>query len=150
MGKNRDFMTSCTQTARGLESNDLCSGTPHKLDVDDEDAAHGSDELSEYPETPATPHCLDGFCIISMQKWLGCRTICVLSRHHGQVRLQKARRLPSLVHGRVIVIEYEVQGTVLATGVKYNNRFCSVIKIENRKIAHWRDYMRTLSRPGTL
>lgn len=43
------------------------------------------------------------------------------------------------------VIEYEVQGTVLATGAKYNNRFCSVIKLENRKIAHWRDYMDSLA-----
>jgi uncharacterized protein len=43
--------------------------------------------------------------------------------------------------GRVVVIEYEVHGTVLATGREYNNRFCSIIRIENRKIAHWRDYM---------
>lgn len=43
------------------------------------------------------------------------------------------------------VIEYEVQGTILATGAKYNNRFCSVIKLENRKIAHWRDYMDSLA-----
>jgi ketosteroid isomerase-like protein len=47
--------------------------------------------------------------------------------------------------GRVVVIEYEVHGTILATGVKYNNRFCSIIKIENRKIAHWRDYMDSLA-----
>ncbi|MBA2077874.1 nuclear transport factor 2 family protein [Rhodanobacter sp. PCA2] len=39
------------------------------------------------------------------------------------------------------VIEYEVHGTILATGAKYDNRFCSIIKIENRKIVHWRDYM---------
>jgi uncharacterized protein len=43
------------------------------------------------------------------------------------------------------VIEYEVHGTILATGVKYNNRFCSIIKIENRKIAHWRDYMDSIA-----
>jgi ketosteroid isomerase-like protein len=43
------------------------------------------------------------------------------------------------------VIEYEVHGTILATGVKYNNRFCSIIKIENGKIAHWRDYMDSLA-----
>lgn len=43
------------------------------------------------------------------------------------------------------VIEYEVRGTILATGVKYDNRFCSIIKIENRKIAHWRDYMDSLA-----
>ena len=47
--------------------------------------------------------------------------------------------------GFVVVIEYEVHGTILATGVKYNNRFCSIIKIENRKIAHWRDYMDSLT-----
>jgi uncharacterized protein len=47
--------------------------------------------------------------------------------------------------GRVVVIEYEVYGTILATGVKYNNRFCSIIKIESRKIAHWRDYMDSLT-----
>lgn len=47
--------------------------------------------------------------------------------------------------GRVVVIEYEVHGTVLATGVKYNNRFCSIIEIENRKISHWRDYMDSLA-----
>ena len=49
------------------------------------------------------------------------------------------------VNGRVLVIEYEVHGNILATGVKYNNRFCSIIKIENRKIAHWRDYMDSLA-----
>jgi ketosteroid isomerase-like protein len=47
--------------------------------------------------------------------------------------------------GRVVVIEYEVHGTVLATAVKYDNRFCSIIKIEDRKIARWRDYMDSLA-----
>lgn len=59
------------------------------------------------------------------------------------INLQAADNL--VVHtadtGRVIVIEYEVHGTVLATGAKYDNRFCSIIHLENRKIAHWRDYM---------
>jgi uncharacterized protein len=45
----------------------------------------------------------------------------------------------------VIVIEYEVHGTILATGVQYDNRFCSIIEIEGRKIAHWRDYMDSLA-----
>jgi ketosteroid isomerase-like protein len=45
----------------------------------------------------------------------------------------------------LVVIEYEVHGTILATGVRYNNRFCSIIKIENRKISHWRDYMDSLA-----
>src|SRR3984957_14162523 len=47
--------------------------------------------------------------------------------------------------GHVLVIEYEVHGTILATGVKYDNRFCSLIRIQNRKIAHWRDYMDSLA-----
>ena len=63
------------------------------------------------------------------------------------IALQSANKL--VVHktddGRVVVLEYEVHGTVLATRVKYSNRFCSIIKIENRKIAHWRDYMDSLA-----
>jgi ketosteroid isomerase-like protein len=52
--------------------------------------------------------------------------------------------------GRVAIIEYEVHGTVVATGVKYDNRFCSIIKIESRKIARWRDYMDSLAAWNTL
>jgi len=48
-------------------------------------------------------------------------------------------------NGGVVVIEYEVHGAILATGVRYDNRFCSIIRIENRKIAHWRDYMDSLA-----
>jgi uncharacterized protein len=63
------------------------------------------------------------------------------------IELQSADEL--IVHktddGRVVVIEYEVHGTILATGVRYNNRFCSIIRIENRIIAHWRDYMDSLA-----
>ena len=44
-------------------------------------------------------------------------------------------------HGRVVVIEYEVHGTILATGAEYENRFCSIIELGSRKITHWRDYM---------
>ncbi len=63
------------------------------------------------------------------------------------IELQSADKL--VTHkaddGRVVVIEYEVHGTVLASGMKYNNRFCSTVKIENRKISHWRDYMDSLA-----
>ncbi|MDR3409674.1 MAG: nuclear transport factor 2 family protein [Formivibrio sp.] len=48
-------------------------------------------------------------------------------------------------NGQVIVIEYEVHGTILATGIQYNNRFCSIIRIEDRKVSHWRDYMDSLA-----
>ena len=47
--------------------------------------------------------------------------------------------------GGVAVIEYEVHGTVVANGAKYDNRFCSIIKIESRRVAHWRDYMDSLA-----
>lgn len=47
--------------------------------------------------------------------------------------------------GRVVVLEYEVHGTILATGVAYDNRFCSIIRIEGGRIAHWRDYMDSLA-----
>lgn len=43
--------------------------------------------------------------------------------------------------GRVVVVEYDVHGTIPATGTSYDNRFCSIIEIEGGKIARWRDYM---------
>jgi ketosteroid isomerase-like protein len=69
------------------------------------------------------------------------------SGYGNSIELQSADTL--ITHradnGQVVVMEYEVHGTILATGAKYNNRFCSIIKIENRKIAHWRDYMDSLA-----
>lgn len=41
----------------------------------------------------------------------------------------------------VIILEYAVHGVVPSTGKGYDNRFCSIITIKDRKIAHWRDYM---------
>ncbi len=63
------------------------------------------------------------------------------------IALQSADKL--IVHktddGAVVVLEYEVHGTILASDLKYDNRFCSIIRIEGRKIAHWRDYMDSLA-----
>jgi ketosteroid isomerase-like protein len=63
------------------------------------------------------------------------------------IKLHAADHL--LVHkadgGHVVVIEYEVHGTILANGAPYNNRFCSVIHLDKSKIAHWRDYMDSLA-----
>jgi ketosteroid isomerase-like protein len=59
--------------------------------------------------------------------------------------LQSADKLITHKTDDGCVIEYEVHGTILATGAKYSNRFCSIIKIENRKITHWRDYMDSLA-----
>jgi ketosteroid isomerase-like protein len=46
---------------------------------------------------------------------------------------------------RVVILEYEVHGKILSSGAPYDNRFISVITIENRKIIHWRDYMDSLA-----
>jgi uncharacterized protein len=63
----------------------------------------------------------------------------------NNIELQSADKLITHKTDDGVVIEYEVHGTILATGVKYSNRFCSVIKIGNRKIVHWRDYMDSLA-----
>jgi len=61
----------------------------------------------------------------------------------GSIRLQSADKLivNKADNGHVVIIEYEVHGTILATGAKYENRFCSIIELENQKIMRWRDYM---------
>jgi ketosteroid isomerase-like protein len=46
---------------------------------------------------------------------------------------------------RVVVIEYDVHGKILANGASYDNRFIAVVTIEDRKIVHWRDYMDSLA-----
>ena len=46
---------------------------------------------------------------------------------------------------RVLILEYEVHGKVIRTGASYDNRFISVVTIEDRKIVHWRDYMDSLA-----
>jgi ketosteroid isomerase-like protein len=47
--------------------------------------------------------------------------------------------------GGVVVLEYQVHGTILATGAPYDNRFASILTIADRKISHWRDYMDSLA-----
>jgi ketosteroid isomerase-like protein len=62
------------------------------------------------------------------------------------MQLQSADKL--VIHktdNNHVIFEYEVHGTVLATGAEYNNRFCSIIKIGHKKITHWRDYMDSLA-----
>jgi ketosteroid isomerase-like protein len=45
----------------------------------------------------------------------------------------------------VFILEYEVHGTVPHTRKAYDNRFCSIVTVKNRKIVHWRDYMDSLA-----
>ncbi len=46
---------------------------------------------------------------------------------------------------RIVILEYEVHGTILSSGGPYENRLISVITIENRKIVRWIDYMDSLA-----
>jgi uncharacterized protein len=46
---------------------------------------------------------------------------------------------------RVVIIEYEAHGKVVATGASYENRFISVVTVEDRKIVQWRDYMDSIA-----
>ena len=45
----------------------------------------------------------------------------------------------------VVILEYDVHGKIVRSGAAYDNRFISVITIENRKIVRWRDYMDSLT-----
>jgi len=69
--------------------------------------------------------------------WFGGYSIALHSADN--LRVHKAARLG------VIVLEYEVHGIVPDTRKTYDNRFCSVITIKDRKIVHWRDYMDSLA-----
>lgn len=48
-------------------------------------------------------------------------------------------------NGNIIILEYAVHGINPSTGKAYNNKFCSIITIKNRKVVYWRDYMDTLA-----
>ena len=73
--------------------------------------------------------------------------IASLAGYGKSIRLHSGDAL--VVHrtqnSRVVILEYEVHGTILSSGAPYDNRFISVITIENRKIIHWRDYMDSLA-----
>jgi uncharacterized protein len=73
--------------------------------------------------------------------------ISLYSVYGNNIRLDRGDSL--LVHpsenGRVVTLEYEVHGKVVATDTPYDNRFVSIVTIENRKIVRWRDYMDSLA-----
>jgi uncharacterized protein len=73
--------------------------------------------------------------------------ISLYSGYGNNIRLDRGDSL--IVHpsenGRVVTLEYEVHGKVVATGMPYDNRFVSIATIENRKIVRWRDYMDSLA-----
>jgi ketosteroid isomerase-like protein len=69
--------------------------------------------------------------------------VALYSGYGNNIRLDRGDSLithPS-ENGRVVTLEYEVHGKILATDTPYDNRFVSIATIENRKIVRWRDYM---------
>ena len=54
-------------------------------------------------------------------------------------------RIHKSTQPNLVILEYEVHGVVPHTGKPYENRFCSIITIKDRKIVHWRDYMDSLA-----
>jgi ketosteroid isomerase-like protein len=90
--------------------------------------------LYEFPGWPRVIHGRDNL-------------IALYSGYGRNIRLNRGDSL--IVHpsdnGRVVTLEYEVHGTVLATGTPYENRFVSIATIESRKIVRWRDYMDSLA-----
>jgi ketosteroid isomerase-like protein len=54
-------------------------------------------------------------------------------------------RVYKTIEANIIILEYQVHGIVPDTGKSYDNRFCSIITIENKNIIHWRDYMDSLA-----
>jgi uncharacterized protein len=69
------------------------------------------------------------------------------SVYGNNIRLDRgdSLRAYSSENGRVVILEYEVHGKILATDGLYDNRFVSIATIENRKIVRWRDYMDSLA-----
>jgi ketosteroid isomerase-like protein len=45
----------------------------------------------------------------------------------------------------IIVLEYQVHGIEPNSGKPYDNRFCSIVTLKDRKIVYWRDYMDSLA-----
>ena len=73
--------------------------------------------------------------------------IALYSGYGRNIRLDRGDSL--LVHpsdnGRMVTLEYEVHGRILANNAAYDNRFVSIATIEDRKIVRWRDYMDSLA-----
>jgi uncharacterized protein len=73
--------------------------------------------------------------------------ISLYAGYGGNIQLERGDSLnvhPTENNG-VVTLEYEVHGKILATGMPYDNRFVSIVTIENRKIVRWRDYMDSLA-----
>lgn len=50
----------------------------------------------------------------------------------------------------VVVVEYELTGTALATGKQGTGRFVGVLRVRDGRIAHWREYQDVVAMAETL
>lgn len=104
----------------------------HFFDVVDEDVIY--EVLYDFP---GWPRVVRGRAAL-MTQFIGYA-------QHIEIRSADPLAVHTVNDGHGLVIEYEVHGTILATGVDYENRFCSIIRVEGRKVVHWRDYMDSLA-----
>ena len=67
---------------------------------------------------------------------------------HAGYRMPRSTLSPVDRESTVVAARWSLgssHGKVLATGASYDNRFVSIVTIENRKIVRWRDYMDSLA-----
>jgi ketosteroid isomerase-like protein len=86
-------------------------------------------------------------------KLMGREALMALYAGYGNgMRLQGADALVVNVSRTpgIVILEYEVQGVAVGSGKRYENRFISVVTIEDRKIVGWRDYMDSLAAMSAL
>jgi ketosteroid isomerase-like protein len=75
------------------------------------------------------------------------KLIAAYSGYGNNIKVHKGDKL-AVHHDQekgVVVLEYQVHGTILRTGGAYDNRFVSIVTIKKRKIVRWRDYMDSLA-----
>jgi ketosteroid isomerase-like protein len=75
---------------------------------------------------------------------VGRRAVAELYRGYGSTMVLRSADELAVHRDReasVVVLEYAVHGQAVETGRSYDNRFVSVITIEERKVTHWRDYL---------
>ena len=95
--------------------------------------------LGSYPSPPLSLHLHEPRQYPST-KWSYRALTTLIRLHRGDALVVHPSK-----NGRVVTLEYEVHGKILATGAPYDNRLIAVVTIENPRIVHWRDYMDSLA-----
>jgi uncharacterized protein len=72
------------------------------------------------------------------------------ARESLPVRIEEFRDVTVHDAGASLVIEYELAGTVLATGAKSAARFITVVELREGKATLWREYQDTLAMAEAL